>query len=466
MRGSVLIVDDDRDMCEVLDIGLKRREFKPTWKTSAEEAFDLLKEEEYDAVVTDLNMPGIDGIQFCERITSNRSDIPVVVITAFGSLDTAVAAIRAGAYDFITKPFDTDELALALDRAVQHRLLTEEVKRLRIAVAETQKPEEIIGDSPAMRKLFDLMSRLSEADSSVLITGETGTGKELVARALHRLSSRSGEPFVAVNCAAIPEPLLEAELFGRARGSSTDSKANQQGLFLQAKRGTLFLDEIGSIPAGLQAKLLRALQENRVRPVGGESEEPFFARIIAATNSDLETAVDEGRFRSDLFFRINVIHVEVPPLRSRGTDALLLAQHFVDQFAARMNKRVLGLSSATADKLLSYSWPGNVRELQNCIERAVALTTYELLTVEDLPEKIRNYSPSHILLASDNPAELVSMEEVEQRYVLRVLDAVRGNKTMAARVLGFNRKTLYRKLSRYLPDGKGKVENSGGRAPA
>lgn len=464
MRGSVLIVDDDRDMCEVLDIGLKRREFKPTWKTSAEEAFDLLKESEYDAVVTDLNMPGIDGIQFCERITSNRSDIPVVVITAFGSLDTAVAAIRAGAYDFITKPFDTDELALALDRAVQHRMLTEEVKRLRIAVAETQKPEDIVGDSPAMRKLFDLMSRMSDADSSVLITGETGTGKELVARALHRQSRRAGQPFVAINCAAMPETLLESELFGHAKGAFTDAKADHKGLFLRGDMGTLFLDEIGSMPVGLQAKLLRALQEHRVRPVGSDTEEPFDARIIAATNSDLETAVDEGRFRSDLFFRINVIHVEVPPLRSRGTDALLLAQHFIDQFAARMDKRVLGLSSATADKLLSYSWPGNVRELQNCIERAVALTTYELLTVEDLPEKIRNYSPSHIVLASDNPAELVSMEEVERRYILRVLDAVRGNKTMAARVLGFNRKTLYRKLSRYLPEETVRPNGVNGRA--
>lgn len=454
MRGSVLIVDDDRDMCEVLDIGLKRREFNATWKTSADEAYRVLKEDEFDAVVTDLNMPGIDGIQFCERITANRRDLPVIVITAFGSLDTAVAAIRAGAYDFITKPFDTEELALALDRAVQHRALSEEVKRLRVTVAALGKPEDIIGDSLAMRELYDLLARMSETDASVLITGETGAGKELVARALHRQSRRSQGPFVAINCAAMPETLLESELFGHAKGAFTDAKVERKGLFIRANGGTLFLDEIGNMPLGLQAKLLRALQERQVRPVGSDTEEPFDARVIAATNSDLESAVEDSRFRHDLYFRINVIHVEVPPLRARGNDVLLLAQHFIDRFAARMGpeKRVVGLSSATAERLLTYSWPGNVRELQNCIERAVALTRFELLTVEDLPEKIRNYRPSHIVLASDNPRELVSMEEVERRYILRVLESSNGNKTMAARILGFNRKTLYRKLSQYLPE--------------
>jgi two-component system response regulator HydG len=283
----------------------------------------------------------------------------------------------------------------------------------------------------------------------VLITGETGTGKEVVARALHRRGRRRERPFVAVNCAAMPEPLLESELFGHARGAFTDARTARTGLFVQAHGGTLFLDEIADLPLGLQPKLLRALQERTVRPVGADAVVPFDVRLVTATNRDLESAVEERRFREDLYFRINVIHIELPPLRARGSDVLLLAQHYVDHYAARSGKRVTGLSPAAAERLLTYAWPGNVRELQNCVERAVALTQYERIAVDDLPEKIRSYRRSHVLVASDDPSELVPMEEVERRYVLRVIEAVGGNKTLAARILGFDRKTLYRKLERY-----------------
>jgi two-component system response regulator HydG len=282
----------------------------------------------------------------------------------------------------------------------------------------------------------------------VLITGESGTGKELVARSLHQRSARRAGPFVAINCAALPETLLESELFGHKKGAFTDARADRSGLFLQADGGTLLLDEIGDFPLALQAKLLRALETGAVRPVGGDRDASFDVRVLAATNRDLEATVEDGRFRQDLFFRINVIQLDVPPLRSRGTDILLLAQHFLEQFAAASKKNITGISEAVAGKLLSYDWPGNVRELRNAMERAVVLTRYEKLAVEDLPERIRNYRNSEVFIGGDDPGELLSMEAVEERYIRHVLRVVGGNKARASRVLGFDRKTLYRKLER------------------
>jgi len=391
----------------------------------------------------------MNGVELCERIVANRPDVPVIVITAFGSLETAVAAIRAGAYDFITKPLELDALIVALERAVQHRALREEVKRLRRAVEDSRTYGELLGASPAVRKVYALLDRIADSSASVLVTGETGTGKELVARALHGRGPRKAGPFVGINCAAVPEALLEAELFGHVRGAFTDASRARAGIFVRANGGTLFLDEIGDLPLPLQPKLLRALQERKVRPVGSDDEVPFDARVVTATNRDLESAVEEKRFREDLFFRINVIHVALPPLRARGGDVLLLAQHFVDRYAPQAGKAVSGISPAAAERLLAYAWPGNVRELENCIERAIALTEYEKIAVDDLPEKVRSYRRSHVLVASDDPAELVPLEEVERRYILRVMEAVGGNKTEAAQVLGVGRRTLYRKLEQY-----------------
>ena len=457
MNERVLVVDDERAMCDVLDTGLREKGFEPRCTTSASEALELLATTEFDAVVTDLHMRGMNGLELCERIVANRPDVPVVVITAFGSLETAIGAIRVGAYDFITKPLEIDALALVLERAVERRHLAEEVKRLRGLVQTSERFEEMVGTSPAMREVYGLLERITDSDASVLVTGESGTGKEIVARALHRRSRRRRGPFVALNCAAMPEPLLESELFGHVRGAFTDARASRTGLFLQASGGTLLLDEIGELPLSLQPKLLRALQERAVRPVGGDAEMPFDARLIATTNRDLESAIEEGQFRDDLYFRINVIRVHLPPLRARGSDVLLLAQHFLAHHAERAGKRVTGLSPAAAERLLAYAWPGNVRELQNCIERAVALARYQEIAVDDLPEKIRAYRSSHVLLASDDPSELVPLEEVERRYILRVMEAVGGNKTIAAQVLGVGRKTLYRKLEQYgaAPRGSG-----------
>ena len=449
MKGRVLVVDDDASMCDMLVSDLGELGFEVKARTAAPAALEALVASEFDAVVADLNMPGMSGLELCERIVASRPDVPVIVITAFGSIQTAIAAIRSGAYDFVTKPLEVDALGLALERAIQHRRLSDEVRRLRQAVEEGRRFGTLLGTSPAMRRMYELLDRIADSSASVLIAGETGTGKELVARALHERGRRKAGPFVAVDCASLPEPLLESELFGHVRGAFTDAHAARKGLFVQASGGALFLDEIGDLPLALQAKLLRALQTRSVRPVGANDEVPFDVNLIAATNRDLESAVEEGRFREDLYFRINVIHVEMPPLRARGGDVLLLAQHFVDRYAAQAGKRVTGLSPDAAERLLAYVWPGNVRELENCIERAIALTRHETIGLDDLPEKIRGFQRSHVLVAGDDPSELAPLEEVERRYVLRVMEAVGGSKTLAARVLGIGRKTLYRKLEQY-----------------
>jgi two-component system response regulator HydG len=449
MKSKVLIVDDDTSMCELLAEGLVQHGYEARWNASPHEALSQLSQHAFDVVLTDINMRDMSGLELCQKATEAHPELPVIVITAFGSMETAVQAIRAGAYDFITKPFDIDVVAIAIERAVKHGVLTREVQRLQRAVDESRRFDELLGASPAMKEVYDLLERVGESESTVLVSGESGTGKELVARALHRRSKRSAGPFVAINCAAMPEQLLESELFGHTKGAFTDARNARPGLFVQAKGGTIFLDEIGDMPVGLQPKLLRALQERTVRPVGGDTETPIDVRVVAASNRDLETAIEERKFREDLYYRINVIHVELPPLRARGADVLLLATHYLQHFATQSQKEVRSLDSEAAEKLSAYAWPGNVRELANCMERAVALTRNESIGIADLPEKIRSYRTSHVLVAATDPTELVPMEEVEKRYILRVLEAVGGNKTLAAQVLGLDRKTLYRKLDRY-----------------
>ncbi|MFO0567405.1 MAG: sigma-54 dependent transcriptional regulator [Polyangiaceae bacterium] len=449
MKGNVLIVDDDESLCTLLAEGLSLQGFTPSWVTSAAAALARAEAEDFDVLVTDLNMRGMSGIELCERLAVLRPDLPTVVITAFGSLDTAVAAIRAGAYDFVTKPFDVEAVAIALDRAVRHHALKVEVRRLRRAVDPSQSFHDLLGQSASMRELYVRLGRLADSDVTVLVTGESGTGKELVARALHQKGRRSNGPFVAINCAAMPENLLESELFGHQKGAFTDARASRVGLFVQSSGGTLFLDEVGDMPAALQTKLLRALEERVVRPVGGDREIPFDCRLVAATHRDLEGMVEDGKFRQDLFYRIAVVQLAMPPLRARGNDVLVLAQHFLERFAATSGRPVRGLTTAAAEKLLEYPWPGNVRELRNAMEHAVALSELDLVGIEALPERVRNHRRSDVLVASQDPSELVPLDEVERRYILRVLEAVGGNKTTAAEVLGVDRKTLYRKLERW-----------------
>ncbi|CAN5716780.1 sigma 54-interacting transcriptional regulator [soil metagenome] len=398
-------------------------------------------------------MTGMSGLDLCTRVLAMREDLPVVVMTAFGTLDTAIQAIRAGAYDFITKPFEFDALTMVLERALKLSTLRAEVRDLKKKVAggAGDDPTALVGESPPMKKTYDLLRRIADTESTVLVTGESGTGKELVARAVHEASLRKNGPFIAINCAAMPESLLESELFGHSKGAFTDARSSRPGLFVRANGGTLFLDEIGEMPLGMQAKLLRALQERTVRPVGSDIEVPFDARLVAATHRDLESEVAEKRFREDLFYRINVVRVHVPALRTRGNDILALAQHFLQRFAAPSRRdKLIGFTPAVADRLLAYPWPGNVRELQNCIERATALAQGERVALEDLPEKIREHRPTRIEVVAigSDPTTMLTMDEVERRYIRQVLEAVGGNKTLAAQVLGFDRRTLYRKLER------------------
>ncbi len=449
----VLVVDDDPALLEVLEVNLQAKGYQVGAHARAEDAFAALASTPVDVVITDLNLQGASGLELCERIVRARPEVPVLVITGHGSLDAAVAAIRAGAYDFITKPFDLDVLDVAIARAVRHRR-----RPPRRATRSADDPlEALAGESPAIEGLRGLIERVAGSDASVLIRGETGTGKELVARARHAHSARRDGPFVAINCAAMPEALLESELFGHVKGAFSGAVEARAGLFQRASGGTLFLDEIGDMSMPLQAKLLRVLQERRARPVGGSEERPFDVRVVAATHRDLREAVEQGRFRADLLFRLDVIGMEVPPLRARGRDVLALAQRFVDEHAARGGKHVTGVSEAAAEHLLAYGWPGNARELQNCIERAVALTEHDEVQVEDLPASVRAASPTRmraadplaVLAPGDDPRALPTLDEMERRYVHHVLDLARGNKTLAARVLGLDRKSLYRKLGRW-----------------
>jgi DNA-binding NtrC family response regulator len=447
---KVFIVDDEREMTDLVQLGLKKRGFAVVAFSNGDEAIAALPEHDVDIVVTDLNMKGMTGLELCQRIVADRPDLPVLVLTAFGSFETAVGAIRAGAYDFVTKPVEIEALAIAIRRAAEHRQLRGEIKRLKEVVARTRGHGDLIGASPAMQQVYTLIDQVSITDATVLITGESGTGKEIVARSIHNNSRRKQGPFVAVNCAAVPEALLESELFGHAKGAFTDAKQSRQGLFQQAGGGTLFLDEIGEMALALQPKLLRAIQERKVRPVGAETEITIDVRLVAATNRELEEMVEEKRFREDLYYRINVIHIPLPPLRARGGDVLLLAQHMLRQYAAVFDKKVIGLSPAAAERLVTYDWPGNVRELGNCLERAVALAHFEEIQVEDLPDKIRQHKTIRTSSLSGNDVpELLTLEEVERRHVLRVLEACHGNRTDAAKILGLDRKTLYRKLLRW-----------------
>lgn len=452
MSGNVLIIEDDSDMCNMLSVGLSRRGYRVTTFTSGQEGLACVETDLPDVVLTDIHLPDKNGIEICNSIVANHPDIPVVIMTAFGSMDTAIAAIRAGAYDFVTKPLDLDILALSLDRAVRYRNLQDTVKKLRNATKNPVIFDNLVGESPTMEELFSRISRIADSEASLLITGESGSGKELAARAVHMHSRRKNQSLTTINCAAMPAQLLESELFGHTRGAFTDAKDHRKGLFLEADRGTLFLDEVGEIPLELQPKLLRALEERVVRPVGGTTEQSFDVRIISATNRDLETAVEDGQFREDLYYRLNVINIEMPPLRSRGTDILLLAETFIQHFSKKQKKAITGLSDATAAKLLEYSWPGNVRELRNAIEHAVALTPFDKLVPDDLPEKISLFKNDYIMLGAEDPMELISMEEMERRYIMHVLNRTDGNRSLTARILQVDRKTLYRKLQNYEAD--------------
>ena len=443
MNGTVLIVEDELDTGALLRESLQLRGFDAELVSSADECLGYLAGKHVDIVLTDIQMPGTSGLELLKLLRERHPEILSIVLTGLGDLETAIGAIRGGAYDFLIKPIKIDAVTIALSRALEHLALERELRRLREGVATGF--EGLVGSSAAIHETIALVRRVAESDATVLVTGESGTGKELVARAIHNTSPRRDEPFVAINCAAMPAPLLESELFGHVRGAFTAAKQTRAGLFVQARRGTLFLDEIGEMPIEMQAKLLRVLQERKVRAVGADTEQPLEARIIAATNKDLEREVEERRFREDLYYRIHVVAIPIPPLRARPGDILQLAQHFLVKIAARAKKPVRGISEPAARLLSGYDWPGNVRELENCMERAVALCRLDEITVEDLPAKIQDHG-TQIVIATAAPNELITLDEMERRYARQVLERVGGNKAHAARVLGINRRSLYRRL--------------------
>jgi DNA-binding NtrC family response regulator len=443
---SIVVVDEDVDFADLISDGLRRLGYEAVSLSSAKQALAHLEHHAVDIVVAHVHLSEVSGLELVSRLRDRQTDALAIVVTSHGSFETAVEAIRAGAYDFISKPVTLAALEIAIKRAVAYQTLRREVHRLRFEVAAARPVDTIVGDSPAIREVTSLVRRVADSPATVLISGESGTGKELVARAVHDLSDRRHQPFVAINCGALPPALLESELFGHVRGAFTDARQARQGLFVQARDGTLFLDEIGDMPIEMQVKLLRVLQERTLRPVGGDVEIKFGARLITATNRDLEFEVEEKRFREDLFYRINVVQIPVPPLRSRPGDVLTLVMHFMRQVAARTGKPVPVISDAAARKLVAYDWPGNVRELQNCVERVMALGGLHEITTDELPEKIRDFRVEAMVTATGAPDELITLDELERRYVQQVLTATRNNKTQAARILGIDRRSLFRRL--------------------
>ncbi len=437
--ADVLVVEDDADLRKLIDTALHTSGFGCCVAPSGAEALQALADADFDLVLTDIRMPGMNGIELCERVTGDRPDIPVVVMTAFDQVDLAVAALRAGAADFVVKPFGVLELTTCLERVLDSRRPSAMISRLPSTNDGAERIPELTGDSPAMAATVKRILNLAATDGTVLITGESGTGKELVARALHARSARRDGPFIAASCPAMPAALLESELFGHERGAYTGAVSREEGLFVKASGGTIFLDEIGAMPLELQPKLLRALEVRAARSVGGSHEVPFDSRVVAATNRDLEQAVSEGQFRADLLFRLNAFHVHLPPLRDRGDDVVLLAERFLRRYA---EGDAVEFTPEARQRLLGYSWPGNVRELENCVQACVAVADDPWIGLEELPTQVRTRS------ATGASPQSSTLAELERQHIALVLDAVSGNKAAAARQLGIDRTTLYRKLRR------------------
>ena len=445
IANQILIVDDEPEMCALLSDILKEEGYEVETATSGEKALAKMGEQDFAVVISDLNMKGMPGMTLLKEIKRLHPDTNVLIMTGFGSIESAIEAMKQGAYDYVTKPVKSDEISLITQKAVREASLRREVLSLRRAVEKEYSFNQILGKSKPMQAIFELIRRITPSPSSVLITGESGTGKELVARAIHYNSPRAQGPFIPVNCAAIPENLLESEMFGHMKGSFTDAKADRKGLFEEAQGGTLFLDEISELPISLQAKLLRVLQEKEIRRVGGTRSIPVDARVIAATNLDLAGEVKAKRFREDLYYRMNVIEVHMPALRERTEDIPMLAMHFIKKYAEPMKKPVSGLSEGALALLMDYHWPGNVRELENVIERGVTLTREEKIGSEDLPQAVRGDSGDRHMI-EEATEKTRTLAEVERAYILRVMEKTAGNKYQAAQILGIDRKTLYRKL--------------------
>ncbi len=445
-KGRVLIIDDDGDMRSLLRDFFSNQGFSVEAFGSASEALKLLEHSPVDVVISDIHMPEMDGLELTAQIQSLHPEIPVVLITAFGSIETAIEAMRRGAFHYIVKPFKLAEISVNVDRALEHRRLKQDNQLLRQEIRTGQQFAGILGKSSAMRSIFDLIQRVAPTTANVLIQGESGTGKERIARAIHDKGPRRHKPFVAINCTAIPESLLESELFGHAKGSFTGAIQRKRGLFEEAEGGTLFLDEIGDMEPALQSKLLRVIQERKIRAVGDTTDRDIDVRLIAATHKDLKEAIRNGRFREDLFYRLSVIPLRVPPLRERSEDIPLLAEHFLRKVTAQNDSSVKGFSPKALQKLMRLRWEGNVRELENVVERAVVLCRGTVIDETDIPSpETETPEQFHTKSTQDWP----TLAALEERYIQQVLEKTGGRKERAAQILGINRRTLLRKEHEY-----------------
>jgi two-component system response regulator PilR (NtrC family) len=455
--GSILIVDDERSMRDFLRIALTRAGHEVVTADSPAAAAAQYRARDFDVVITDLRMQGGSGLDVLDGVKAARPDTQVIVVTAFATTETAIAAMKRGAYDYLTKPFKVDEIGVIIERALEKRTLLRDNLELRAELQKSFRLDRLVGKAPPMQRIFELIKRVAPARTSVLLSGESGTGKELVARALHHLSPRASAAFIAVNCGAIPEALIESELFGHVRGAFTGAVSDREGLFAAADKGTLFLDEIGELGAQMQVKLLRVLQERKVKPVGGSSEEEYDVRVVAASNRDLEAEVERGAFRRDLFYRLNVIELRLPPLRARREDVPLLVDHFVKKHAAALGRHIAGIDSDAMVALVDYDYPGNVRELENIIERAVTLEAGERITRGSLPELVPRRSGSFPVVPkvdvnNDLPDDGIDLErtvaDFERDLLLKALEKAKGVRKTAAKLLNISFRSLRYRLAK------------------
>ncbi len=451
-REKILVVDDEPGAVEILVDVLRQEDYDVTTAMDGEEALSLFKESDFDLVLTDLNMPRLDGLGLLDELNRASLNTVSIVLTGCGTIDNAVAAMKAGAYDYITKPFQIDEMMLSVKRALEYNALKRQNRQLRKLVRKEYRFENFIGDSEKMQKLFSLIEKVADTDTTVLVQGESGTGKELVARAIHFNSHRSEGPFIPINCAAIPRDLLESELFGHVKGAFTGATISRPGRFELADGGTLFLDEVAEMAPDLQVKLLRVLQDQKFERIGGTRTIQVSVRIIAATNKELDREIKEGRFREDLFYRLNVIPIHLPPLRERVSDIPLLIRHFQKRFNREKNRRIQGFSKEALQRLESYPWPGNVRELENLVERMTILAEGDQVIPEDLPEKFHAPLKPVSLKNVEFPAQGIclneTVEEFENELILKAMKLAGGVKSKAAKLLHLNRTTLVEKIKK------------------
>lgn len=447
MPTNILVIDDEDSMCNFMEIMLTKEGYKVETVISGRDAISLLKNRNYDLVIADLHMPEMTGIEVLKEVKEFKKDQDFIVMTAYASVDTAIDAMKQGAVDYITKPFKVDEIKIAIEKSLSHKKLVKENETLKKQLQGDNSFDNFIGNSKEIVNLKKLALRIANSDSTVLIRGESGTGKDLIAKAIHHHSPRSNGQFVTINCAALPENLLESELFGHKKGSFTGAIKNKDGLFKVANEGTFFLDEIGNTSLAIQVKLLRVLEDKKITPVGGTEEIEIDVRLIAATNANLENDVKEGRFRADLFYRLNVIPISIPPLRDRRDDIDLLVNFFIRKFCEKLNCNIKTIEPEAKDLLIKYNWSGNVRELENTIERAVLLCPEDILSVSDFPEGLSK--PEQVGVVNDSQPENPTLESIEKAYIHYVMSHTGGKKTEAAKILGIDPSTLYRKIDRY-----------------